>query len=293
MNINIQDFLYNGNRTFSTKQTKTKIPDLYENKADYEALLLKYHTEIDALQSMMYAHNRYGLLVVFQAMDAAGKDSAIKAVFSGINPHGVQIFAFKQPSDNELEHDFMWRTTAHLPQRGSIAVFNRSYYEEVLVVKVHQNILTDYQRLPKENTQNMAKVWENRYEDIANMEKYLDRNGIKVIKIHLQVSKKEQAERFLERLEDPSKNWKFAEGDLKEREHWDTYMVAYEDAINATSKQHAPWYVVPADDKKNARLIISEIILSHLKGLDIHFPVIDASKKAEIEKYKVLLKKEL
>lgn len=293
MKINIQDFLYNGNRKFSTKKTETKIPNFYENKANYEALLQEYHLEIDVLQNMMYADNRYGLLVVFQAMDAAGKDSSIKAVFSGINPHGVQIFAFKQPSDNELDHDFMWRTTACLPERGTISVFNRSYYEEVLVVKVHQNILTDYQRLPKENTQNMAKVWENRYEDITNMEKYLDRNGIKVIKIHLQVSKKVQAERFLERLEDPSKNWKFAEGDLKERAHWDAYMAAYEDAINNTSKEHAPWYVVPADDKKNARLIVSEIILSHLKALNMCFPVMNATQKAEIEKYKILLKKEL
>lgn len=293
MKINIQDFLYNGNRKFSVQKTETKIPDFYENKADYEAKMLKYQQEIDALQSMMYAHNRYGMLIIFQAMDAAGKDSAIKYIFSGVNPQGVQVLAFKRPSETELDHDFMWRTNICLPERGTLAVFNRSYYEEVLVVKVHQNILTDAQRLPQENTEKMADVWKNRYEDIANMEKYLDRNGIKVMKVHLQVSKKEQAERFLERLEDPSKNWKFAEADLKEREHWDAYMAAYQDAINATATEYAPWYVVPADDKKNARLIVSEIILSHLKELDMSYPVIDAARKAEIEKYKILLKKEL
>ncbi len=293
MKINLTDFLYTGKHAFSAKKTATQIADLYKDKADYADKMLAYQQEIDALQSMMYAHNRYGLLVVFQAMDAAGKDSTIKHVFSGINPSGVQVISFKKPSETELDHDFMWRTNLSLPERGTISVFNRSYYEEVLVVKVHQNILTDYQRLPAENLKKLEKVWENRYEDIGNMEKYLDRNGIKVLKIHLQVSKKEQAKRFLERLEDPSKNWKFAEADLKERESWDVYMKAYEEAIAATASENAPWYVVPADDKKNARLIVSEIILSHLKALDMNYPVIDAVRKTELEKYKTLLEKEL
>lgn len=288
--MDIQEFRFTGKNKFSIKKAQTSIADLYEDKEDYEAQLADYHSKLDALQSMMYAHNRYGLLVILQAMDAAGKDSTIKNVFSGINPQGVQMYAFKRPSDTELDHDFMWRTTQCLPERGRVAVFNRSYYEEVLVVKVHPEILKNYQKLPVELTKNMDRVWENRYEDIAQFERFLHRNGTRVVKIFLHITKKEQAERFLERLEDPSKNWKFAAADLKERESWDDYMQAYEDAINATASEHAPWYVVPGNDKKNARLMVAEILLQTLKEMDMAFPALDEKQIAEIEKYKLQLR---
>ncbi|MFN0203050.1 MAG: polyphosphate kinase 2 family protein [Bacteroidia bacterium] len=291
--ISIKPFQFTGKGKFRIQDAKTKIGDFYEDKAEYEALMTSFRTEIDALQSMMYAHNRYGLLVVFQAMDAAGKDSAIKAVFSGVNPHGVKVSAFKKPSETELDHDFLWRTTLTLPERGIISIFNRSYYEEVLVVKVHPEILTKYQKVPTEFTQNLDKVWEERYEDIATNEKYLHRNGMSIVKIFLHISQKEQAARFLERIEDETKNWKFAEADLEERKHWKAYMNAYEDAINATATEDSPWYIVPADDKKNARLIISQIILEHLKKLKINYPVIDEARQATLQGFVTQLKKEM
>lgn len=293
MKINISDFLCNGKKPFSIDKAKNKVDDFYKNKSEYESWLDEKTKELDELQNMMYAHNQYGLLVIFQAMDAAGKDSTIKHVLSGVNPLGVDIYSFKKPSDEELSHDFMWRTTVRLPQRGRIGIFNRSYYEEVLVVKVHPNILADYQRIPAEFKSNQEQVWKERYEDINAFEKYLHRNGFKVIKIFLNVSKKEQAARFLERLNEPTKNWKFAEADLKEREHWDTYMKAYEEMINSTGTNDAPWYVVPADDKKNARLIVSAILIEAMKSMDMSFPEINEERRAELMKYKEMLEREI
>lgn len=293
MKINISDFLCNGKKPFSIDKAKNKVDDFYKNKSEYESWLDEKTKELDELQNMMYAHNQYGLLVIFQAMDAAGKDSTIKHVLSGVNPLGVDIYSFKRPSDEELSHDFMWRTTVRLPQRGRIGIFNRSYYEEVLVVKVHPNILADYQRIPAEFKSNQEQVWKERYEDINGFEKYLHRNGFKVIKIFLNVSKKEQAARFLERLNEPTKNWKFAEADLKEREHWDTYMKAYEEMINNTGTNDAPWYVVPADDKKNARLIVSAILIEAMKSMDMSFPEINEERRAELMKYKEMLEREI
>lgn len=293
MKINISDFLCNGKKPFSIDKAKNKVDDFYKNKSEYESWLDEKTKELDELQNMMYAHNQYGLLVIFQAMDAAGKDSTIKHVLSGVNPLGVDIYSFKRPSDEELSHDFMWRTTVRLPQRGRIGIFNRSYYEEVLVVKVHPNILADYQRIPAEFKSNQEQVWKERYEDINAFEKYLHRNGFKVIKIFLNVSKKEQAARFLERLNEPTKNWKFAEADLKEREHWDTYMKAYEEMINNTGTNDAPWYVVPADDKKNARLIVSAILIEAMKSMDMSFPEINEERRAELMKYKEMLEREI
>ncbi|MBX7242917.1 MAG: polyphosphate kinase 2 family protein [Bacteroidia bacterium] len=293
MKINISDFLCNGKKPFSIDKAKNKVDDFYKNKSEYESWLDEKTKELDELQNMMYAHNQYGLLVIFQAMDAAGKDSTIKHVLSGVNPLGVDIYSFKKPSDEELSHDFMWRTTVRLPQRGRIGIFNRSYYEEVLVVKVHPNILADYQRIPAEFKSNQEQVWKERYEDINAFEKYLHRNGFKVIKIFLNVSKKEQAARFLERLNEPTKNWKFAEADLKEREHWDTYMKAYEEMINNTGTNDAPWYVVPADDKKNARLIVSAILIEAMKSMDMSFPEINEERRAELMKYKEMLEREI
>lgn len=270
--IDIQDFLFTKNNTFSIGDTKTKINDFYEDKEDYEASLAEMLRQMDELQSMMYAHNRYGLLVIFQALDAAGKDGTLKAVFSGVNPQGLKCYSFKRPTEVELEHDFLWRTTLHLPERGSITVFNRSYYEEALITKVHPDIIKNNQRLPEELTDDMDKLFKNRYEDIKNMEAYLHRNGIRVVKIFLNVSKEEQAQRLIERINDPSKNWKFDETDVKERGFWKEYQHAYDDLINATATEKCPWYVVPADDKKNMRLIVASIVLNELKKLRMTYP---------------------
>jgi PPK2 family polyphosphate:nucleotide phosphotransferase len=209
--IDIDNFKFNGTGKFSIKKTLTKITDFYDDKEDYEIALKSIQSELDELQEKMYAHNRYGLLVIFQAMDAAGKDGTLKAVFSGVNPQGMKFYSFKRPTETELEHDYLWRTNMQLPERGTITVFNRSYYEEVLVVKVHPEILLNTQRLPTEISVDLEKIFKHRYEDIANLEKYLTRNGIQVVKFFLNVSKKEQSERLIERIEDTSKNWKFEE----------------------------------------------------------------------------------
>ncbi|MEM6346253.1 MAG: polyphosphate kinase 2 family protein [Bacteroidota bacterium] len=290
--IDYSDFAYKGDRTFSIKDAPTKVEELYEGKKDYKKLLEDYREEINELQNMMYAHDRYGLLLVFQAMDAAGKDGTIKHVMTGVNPHGLQIFSFKKPSNEELDHDFMWRTSKCLPQRGRIGIFNRSYYEEVLVVKVHPEILTKYQRIPKEHTQDVDQVWEERYTDIKNLEQYAYRNGIHVVKFFLHVSKEEQRQRFLARIDEPAKNWKFSEADVKERGFWDNYQQAYEDMIQATAAPNAPWYVIPADDKRNMRLIVSQVIADHLKAMDIHYPEVDDARRAELQTYREQLENE-
>ena len=290
--IKIEDFSYTGDKTLSIASVPNKIKSLYDGKKDYKKQLEDYQEEIDDLQNMMYAHDRYGLLLIFQAMDAAGKDGTVRAVMSGINPHGVEVHAFKKPSDRELDHDFMWRTTKRLPPRGRIGIFNRSYYEEVLVVRVHPKILTEYQRIPAAFTENLDQVWKQRYEDIRNLELYAHRNGIQVAKFFLNVSKEEQRDRFLARIDTPSKNWKFSEGDVKERGYWDDYMRAYEDAINATAAPHAPWYVVPADDKKNMRLIVSQIVLHEMRKLDIHYPKVDDERRAELQNFREMLAKD-
>lgn len=282
--IDVNDFLIDGSGKFSIGHTKTKIKDFYEDKEDYETSLADMNNQMDELQSMMYAHNRYGLLVIFQAMDAAGKDGTLKAVFSGVNPQGLSVYSFKRPTEIELEHDFMWRTLVQLPQRGSITVFNRSYYEEVLVVKVHPEIVTHNQRLPLELTDDMEKLWKNRYEDITNLETYLHRNGIRVVKFFLNVSKEEQAERLIERIQDSTKNWKFDEQDVKERGFWNDYQQAYEDLINATSTNKCPWYVVPADDKKNMRLIVAKVIVNELKKLNMNYPESDKARQDALKK---------
>lgn len=282
--IEVNDFLFDGSGKFSISDTKTKIKDFYQDKEDYETSLADLNKQMDELQSMMYAHNRYGLLVLFQAMDAAGKDGTLKAVFSGVNPQGLNVHSFKRPNDIELEHDFLWRTTLQLPQRGSITVFNRSYYEEVLVVKVHPEIVTQNQKLPIELTDDMDKLWKHRYGDITNFETYLHRNGIRVVKFFLNVSKEEQAERLIERIQDPTKNWKFDEQDVKERGFWNDYQQAYEDLINATSTQKCPWYIIPADDKKNMRLIVAKVIVSELKRLDMSYPEATAERHEHLKK---------
>ena len=257
---------------------------------DDAANLLDRGVEVLAeLQDKLYAQDKRALLLVFQAMDAAGKDGTIKHVMSGVNPQGCQVFAFKTPSAEELDHDFLWRTTKCLPERGRIGIFNRSYYEEVLVVRVHPEILGK-QKLPPELV--TKKIWKERYEDIASFERYLARNGVAVVKFFLHVSRKEQKKRFLERLERPEKNWKFSLADAQERQHWDSYMEAYEDAIRATAAPWAPWYVVPADTKWFTRLVVASAVIDALEKMDLAYPEVDEAKKAELAKAREALEAE-
>jgi PPK2 family polyphosphate:nucleotide phosphotransferase len=239
------------------------------------------------LQDMLYAQDRWAVLLIFQAMDAAGKDGAIKHVMSGINPQGCQVYSFKAPSSEELDHDFLWRTTKSLPERGRIGIFNRSYYEETLVVRVHPELLAAQKLPPTLVTKN---VWKERFEDIRDFERYLGRNGVAICKFFLHVSKKEQKKRFLERLEDPNKNWKFSTSDAKEREHWDDYMSAYEDTIRSTATKAAPWYAVPADNKWFTRLVVCAAVIETLAGLDLAYPRVGKAKRVELaEARRVLL----
>ena len=266
----------------------TRVPDFYANEADAQRQLAAQVARTSQLQDVLYASDRYALLLVFQAMDAAGKDGAIKHVMSGVNPQGCQVSSFKQPSSEELEHDFLWRTTLKLPERGRIGVFNRSHYEEVLVVRVHQEYLAA-QRLPEEPRPDSRKFWNQRLRSIRDYEAHLSRNGTVIVKFFLHVSKAVQRERFLERIDHPEKNWKFNQGDVQERQHWAEYMRAYEQALSATSTRDAPWYVIPADDKKNARLIMSAVINATLEGLDLSYPKLDRRRLAELKSARRLL----
>jgi len=238
------------------------------------------------LQDKLYAQDNWALLLIFQAMDAAGKDGAIKHVMSGVNPQGCQVYSFKQPSPLELDHDFLWRTTRDLPERGHIGIFNRSYYEEVLVLRVHSEILKDEKLPPKLVGK---KIWDERFEDICSFERHMARNGTVIRKFFLHLSRKEQKQRFLARLEEPEKNWKFSASDIHEREYWDNYQDAYEDMIRNTATKHAPWYVVPADNKWFTRLVISTVIVDTLESLDLNYPKVDAAKRKELEAAKKVL----
>lgn len=277
-------FRYDGDKPLKLKKAPTQIDDLYEDSDHYKALLRQQAADIDEWQERMYAHNRYGLLIIFQALDAAGKDGTIKHVFTGTNPTGVRVYSFKRPTDQELDHDFLWRSWRELPERGTIGIFNRSYYEEVLVTKVHPEILTESQRLPEKSTDDLDKLFKHRYEAIQAMETYLHRNGIPTIKFYLHVSKEEQADRLIARIEDIEKNWKFEENDVKERDFWDDYQDAYETCINETATDKSPWYVVPADDKKNMRLIVGRIIIDELKKLPITDPKSDETRFNALQK---------
>lgn len=284
-NYNSKTFLVNGTEPFEIGKAPTRIADVYDNKKEYEEMLAGSIRDLDDMQNRMYAHNRYGLLVIFQALDAAGKDGTIRHVLSGVNPAGINVESFKRPTPLELEHDFMWRSSKVLPERGTITIFNRSYYEEVLVVKVHPEILTGVQLLPDELKQDVDKVMRNRYKDIRNFEKYLFRNGIRVVKFFLNISKEEQADRLIERIKDPAKNWKFEESDVTERNFWNEYQKAFEDCINATATKKSPWYVVPADDKRNMRLIVGMIIGEELKKLKTQYPETTPERAAELKQY--------
>ena len=254
----------------------TRVKPVYKSKKEYRALLGEQVEDLSALQRLLYASNRYAVLLIFQAMDAAGKDGAIRHVMSGVNPQGCQVFSFKHPSATELEHDFLWRTTRSLPERGQIGIFNRSYYEEVLIVRVHPEILRT-EGLPDEQD-----VWRGRYESIVDLESHLHRNGTRIIKFFLHLSKEEQRKRFLQRIDEPNKNWKFSLADVEERKFWKEYRRAYEACLGATSTKHAPWYVVPADDKENARIIISEILVDAFKSLKMAYPESTAKRLREL-----------
>ncbi len=284
----VDPFRVDGSREFHLKFHKTDEKGGLD-KDTAKDLLDASRLRLRALQETLYAHDRWSLLLIFQGMDAAGKDSAIEHVMSGVNPQGCQVFSFKQPSTKELDHDFMWRSMIALPERGRIGIFNRSYYEEMLVVRVHPEILAQEkipQRLVTKN------VWQERFEDVSNIERYLTRNGTVVLKFFLHVSKEEQRKRFLERLDEPSKNWKFSLADVKERALWDRYYAAYQEVLRHTSSSYAPWYVVPADHKWFSRLVISSTIVSTLEKLGLSYPTKSEASPSELKKAQVALEKE-
>lgn len=290
MTVNSNDFQVKEGEQVTLKKWPTLVKPVYKSKKSYNKLLAEQVAELSDLQQLLYASNRYSLLLIFQAMDTAGKDGAIRHVMSGINPQGCQVFSFKHPSATELDHDFLWRTTQCLPERGRIGIFNRSYYEEVLVVRVHPEILLG-QGLPDELIDEKT-IWQERYRSIVNLENHLHRNGTRVIKFFLHLSKDEQRKRFLERIDEPEKNWKFSQADIVERKFWNQYMQAYEACLSATSTKLAPWYVVPADDKENARLIVSKIILDTFKSLKMSYPKMDAKRQQDLLSIRQQLLKE-
>jgi PPK2 family polyphosphate:nucleotide phosphotransferase len=267
----------------------TAIKPFCKSKKQYHKTLQAHVEQLSSLQHLHYASNRYALLLVFQGMDAAGKDGAIRHVMSGVNPQGCDVFSFKQPSANELEHDFLWRTTCRLPERGRIGIFNRSYYEEVIVVRVHPEELR--KEGLSEELHDEKRLWEDRYRSIVDLESHLHLNSTHVVKIFLHLSKEEQRKRFLERIDEPEKNWKFSLADIHERSFWDKYVQAFEECLNATSTAHSPWYVVPADDKDNARLIVSRIVIDALKDLKSAYPKTTVKRKAELQVIRKLLVK--
>jgi PPK2 family polyphosphate:nucleotide phosphotransferase len=280
MKIKAKDFRVPEGAKITLKKWPTLVKPVYKSKEQYQELLQEHVEELSSLQRLHYASNRYAVLLIFQAMDAAGKDGAIRHVMSGVNPQGCQVFSFKYPSATELEHDFLWRTTRDLPERGRIGIFNRSYYEEVLIVRVHPEILRS-QGLPDEVV-DAKTIWQERYRSIVNLENHLHRNGTRIIKFFLHLSEEEQRKRFLDRIDDPDKNWKFSEADIAERKFWKQYMQAYEACLSATSTEVAPWYIVPADDKENTRLIVSQIILDTFKALKMRYPESNATRRREL-----------
>ena len=281
MKINSTDYRVRPGEKVKLKEWPTIVKPFCKSAKRYQELLGEQVEELDSLQRLQYASNCYALLLIFQGMDGAGKDGTIRHIMSGVNPQGCEVSTFKQPSAEELEHDFLWRTTHHLPERGRIGIFNRSYYEEVLIVRVHPEILRG-QGLPEELLDEKA-IWKERYRSIVDLEEHLYRNGTRTIKVFLHLSKDEQRKRFLERIDEPDKNWKFSLADIHERKYWKQYMKAYEACLGATSTLHAPWYVVPADDKENARLIVSQIVLDALKELKMAYPKATAKRRRELK----------
>jgi PPK2 family polyphosphate:nucleotide phosphotransferase len=281
MKIDTDEFRVRPGGKVKLKKWPTRVQSFYRSKAHYQQILAEHTRKLSERQGLLYAHHRYALLLIFQAMDAAGKDGAIKHVMSGVNPQGCQVFSFKLPSARELDHDFLWRTTRCLPERGRIGIFNRSYYEEVLIVRVHPGILAG-QNLPDEALKD-GDFWQHRYRSINDLEQHLHGNGTRVVKFFLHLSKEEQRRRFLARIDDPDKNWKFSRADIEERKLWKQYLAAYEACLGTTSTRHAPWFIMPADDKENARLIISQVVLDTLKRLKLRYPAPTGARRRELQ----------
>jgi PPK2 family polyphosphate:nucleotide phosphotransferase len=285
--IDPEDFRVRPGKKVDLDKWPTRVKPGYHSQEEYQTVLAEHIHKLSAQQSKLYADDSYALLLIFQAMDAAGKDSAIKHVMSGVNPQGCQVYSFKHPSPEELDHDFLWNATRKLPERGRIGIFNRSYYEEVLIVRVHQDIL-DAERLPKKLLSE-KNIWRDRYRSIVNLEEHLHRNGTRIVKFFLHLSKEEQRKRFLSRIDEPEKNWKFNVDDVKERESWKHYMKAYEECLSATSTTASPWYAVPADDKATTRLIVSRIVLDTFKKLKLEYPKLSPERLQELRKIRRLL----
>jgi PPK2 family polyphosphate:nucleotide phosphotransferase len=280
MPIKSTDFRVNEGAKVDLKKWPTRVHPSYKTSRQYKDMLAAHVKALSAQQELLYASNSYALLLIFQAMDAAGKDGCIEHVMSGVNPQGCQVFSFKHPSAEELKHDFLWRTTRELPARGQIGIFNRSYFEEVLITRVHPEILRA-EGLPSELADEKT-IWHHRYRSILDLERHLDRNGTKIVKFFLHLSKEQQRKRFLDRIDTPGKNWKFSAADVQERQYWKQYMKAYEKCLSATSTRHAPWYIVPADDKLNARLIVSRIVLDVVEALKLSYPKSSAARRREL-----------
>lgn len=289
MKIKPEQFRVREGEKVKLKKWPTKIKAFYESKEDYQKALEEHVLETSRLQNLLYADSQYAVLLIFQGMDAGGKDGAIKHVMSGVNPEGCEVFSFKHPSALELAHDFLWRTTLCLPQRGRIGIFNRSYYEETLIVRVHPEIL-EAEQLPEELL-DRKKIWKQRFQSILNFEKHLHRNGTRIVKFYLHLSKGEQRKRFLARIDDPHKNWKLSVDDIRERDFWKDYMSAYEECLAATSTEQSPWFIVPADDKLNAQLIISQIVRDTLKSLKLKFPETTKARQKELLAIRKMLEK--
>ena len=287
MKLNSSRFRVPPRRKVNLSRWPTVVAPAYKSKKDYKTRLRQHVEELSSLQRLHYASNRYSLLLIFQAMDAAGKDGAISHVMSGVNPQGCRVYSFKHPSVEELQHDFLWRTTRALPERGQIGIFNRSYYEEVLIVRVHPEILASEGLA----TLDERDVWQERFRSIVGLENHLCRNGTLIVKFFLHLSAEEQRKRFLQRIDDPDKNWKFSMADIQERAFWKQYMKAYEECLSATSTRNAPWYIVPADDKKNARLIVSQVIVDTLAGLKMTYPKVDSKRRMELKEIRAQLAK--
>jgi len=290
MKIHPKPFRVREGTKVKLKDWPTRVNPFYHSKHHYEKLLAEHVESLSARQGLLYADRHYALLLIFQALDAGGKDGAIKHVMSGVNPQGCEVFSFKQPSPQELQHDFLWRTNRCLPERGRIGIFNRSYYEEVLVVRVHPEMLAG-QNLPEE-TLGGHGFWKRRFRSINDLERHLYRNGTRIVKFFLHLSRAEQRRRFLSRIDDPDKNWKFSRSDLEERRLWDEYTDAYEACLSATSTRHAPWHIIPADDKENARLIISQVIVDTLDKLKMHYPHPTAARRRELKEVRRDLEKD-
>jgi PPK2 family polyphosphate:nucleotide phosphotransferase len=281
LKITSKDFRVPPNRRIDLKEWPTVVEPFFQSKDEYKSLLDAHIARLSSLQQLHYASGRYAVLLIFQGIDSAGKDGAIRHVMSGVNPEGCEVYSFKQPSAEELKHDFLWRTTCRLPERGRIGIFNRSYYEEVLITRVHPEIL-DAQNLPKP-ARDERRFWRDRYRSITELEAHLHRNGTQIIKFFLHLSKKEQAKRFLARIEEPDKNWKFSASDIHERKYWRHYMQAYGHCLAATSTDHAPWYAVPADNKENARLIVSQVLMDALEDLKMAYPKSTPNRRRELQ----------